>query len=745
MVLCYAETHAQSPSEEDLVSTLRKYSKVDTIKLKLYDQVFRYYGSRHQYEPMELYLDSVRMLATKLNLKNKLYDAQFKAALFYHTTTRYSEALSHYQEAYTIAYTSNHTFNMARVLLNTGAIYMDSKDYVKALEKNQQAIPLYEKLGMKREVGSCYMNIAEVFVDLNQIDKAFPYLTLALGLFGQDSPNSRGIAVANEAMGIAFMKANDQDLINFGVVPSQRFNHALEYFKKALPIALIQDDPALEASINANIGELYGLLGDHAKAKLHFERVMDLDQKHDYYVSSSKNKIRYAEYFFLQKKYDAGLQMARSAVGIAHQYKIPGTLQNAYALISKIHEHTGKYDSAFLYFQQYVVIKDSLFNAEKEREITRKQLVLDFEIKEKEYRYNRQLLDNELKQQVLLAATQKGQLELAKKQKDLQQLLFLQQRTKLQNEASLQAAAFQQQKDRSDFERKFTQEQMATQKLELQYNRNLNLFFLISVLLLLAGGGIIYFKERKTKKLNDTISIQKKELEDLVQVKNKVMGVLGHDMRMPINSLLSFTQLLDQENISQEKLKSYTGYLKNTLGYTQNMMDNLLRWATSQMDGFKPDLTLIELSDITEQVLYTLTDPLQQKNITIQNSITKGAYVLADKEMLTSVIRNLLVNAIKFSHKQGVIYIDSLQVKNDQLLKIKDEGVGMDAEKVASINHENGQFVKVSNGTGQEKGNGLGLILCKSFVQMMNGLMTVSSKVNGGTTFTVKLPSGKHI
>lgn len=78
-------------------------------------------------------------------------------------------------------------------------------------------------------------------------------------------------------------------------------------------------------------------------------------------------------------------------------------------------------------------------------------------------------------------------------------------------------------------------------------------------------------------------------------------------------------------------------------------------------------------------------------------------------------------------------------------MKIKDEGVGMDAEKVASINHENGQFVKVSNGTGQEKGNGLGLILCKSFVQMMNGLMTVSSKVNGGTTFTVKLPSGKHI
>lgn len=734
MGLCHAKVHAQYPSEADLINALRKYPKTDSIKLKLYDEVFRYYGSHQQYDPMELYLDSVRILSTKLNLKNKLYDAQYRAALFYHSKTRYSEALAHYQESYAIADASNNTYGMARVLLNTGSIYMDSKDYVKALEKNQQAIPLYEKLGMKREVGSCYMNIAEVFTDLNQIDKAFPYLNLALGLFVQDSPNSRGVAVVNEAMGIAFMKANDQDLINFGVVPSQRFNHALEYFKKALPIAFIQDDPALAASINANIGELYGLLGDYTKAKQHFETVMNLDQKHDYYVSSSKNKIRYAEYFFLQKNYTAGLQMARSAVRIAHQYKIPGTLQKAYALISRIHEHTGKYDSAFLYFQQYVVIKDSLFNAEKEREITRKQLILDFEVKEKEYRYNRRLLDNELKQQVLLAATQRDQLALAKKEKDVQQLLFLQQRTKLQNEAGLQAAAFQQQKDKSDYDRAIAKKQIDNQQLELRFNKYLNLFFLISVIVLLIVGTIIFYSQRKAKKLNLIISEQKNSLQELLVVKDQLLGTISHDMRTPINSLMAFTYLLDNQTLSQEKLRIYTAQLKNTLGYTQELLDNLLKWASTQMKGFSPQPIQLQLNEVIQQVLSGFSDSILQKQLQIQQNIDIDVDVVADKEMLLCVIRNLISNAVKFSYQNGTIRIHAAKDSSGSYLIIQDEGIGIAADKLKYINDPVAKVVNSSLGTSQEKGNGLGVLLCKSFVHLMKWSIHFNSSLGHGTS-----------
>lgn len=741
LILSDIKISAQPHSEDYLISTLRQYPKSDTVKLNLYDQLFKYYGGRHQFDLMELYLDSVRILSVKQNLKNKLYDAQYRAALFYHSKTLYSEALAHYQESYAIADATNNTYGMARVLLNTGAIYMDSKDYVKALEKNQQAIPLYEKLGMKREVGSCYMNIAEVYMDLNQIDKAFPYLNLALGLFVENGPNSRGVGVVNEAMGIAFMKATDKDLISFGVLPSQRYNRALEYFKKALPIAFIEDDPALAASINANIGEVYGLLGDHTKAKEYFETVMNLDQKHNYYVSSSKNKTRYAQYFFSQKNYTAGLQMARAAVSIADQYKIPGNLQNAYELISKIYEQTGKYDSALLYFRQYVVIKDSLFNTEKEREITRKQLVLDFEVKEKEYRYNRQLLDNELKQQVLLASTQRDQLELAKKEKDVQQLLFLQQRTKLQNEASLQAAAFQQQKDKSDYDRAIAQKQIDNQQLELKFNKYLNLFFLISVIVLLIGGAIIFYNQRKTKKLNLIISEQKNSLQELLHVKDQLLGTISHDMRTPINSLMAFTYLLDNQTLSQDKLRTYTAQLKNTLGYTQELLDNLLKWASTQMKGFSPQLTELSLHEMIQQVLSGFSDGFSQKKIQIQQDIDVNIKVLADKEMLLCVIRNLISNAIKFSYEKGTIQIHTAKDSKGSYLIIQDDGIGIASDKLKYINDPVAKMVNSSLGTSQEKGNGLGLLLCKSFIHLMKGSIHFNSSLGHGTSARIVFES----
>ena len=741
LMFSHVTVQAQPQSEEYLINALRKYSKADTVKLNLYDQVFRYYGSRQQFDPMELYLDSVQMLSTKLNLKSKLFDTEFKAALFYHGTTRYSEALSHYQDAYQIADATNNTLNMARVLLNTGAIYMDSKDYVKALEKNQQAIPLYEKLGMKGEVGSCYMNIAEVYMDLNQIDKAFRYLNLALGLFVENGPNSRGVGVASEAMGIAFLKANDKDLINFGVLPSQRYNHALEYFKKALPIAFVHEDPALAASINANIGEVYGLLGDHTKARQHFETVMNLDQTHNYYVSSSKNKIRYAQYFLSQKKYDAGLQMAHAAVGIAFRYKMPGTLQNAYELISKIYEQSGNYDSAFLYFQQYVVIKDSLFNAEKEKEITRKQLVLDFEIKEKEYRYNRQLLDNELKQQVLLAATQRDQLELAKKEKDVQQLIFLQQRTKLQNEASLQAAAFQQQKDKSDYAQAIAKEQIDNQQLELRFNKYLNLFFLVSVIVLLIGGTIIFYSQRKAKKLNLIISEQKDSLQELLHVKDQLLGTISHDMRTPINSLMAFTYLLDNQTLSQEKLRTYIAQLKNTLGYTQELLDNLLKWASTQMKGFSPQLVQLQLHEVMQLALSGFSDSISQKKLQVQQDMDMDVTVWADKEMLLCVIRNLISNAIKFSYENGTIRIRTAKDGKGSYLIIQDEGIGIAVDKLKYINDPVAKMVNSSLGTSQEKGNGLGVLLCKSFVHLMKGSIHFTSSQGHGTSARIDFES----
>jgi signal transduction histidine kinase/Tfp pilus assembly protein PilF len=744
--ICFSVfVQAQQKRLDSLIRVNLSYKAQDSLKVIHYRNIFRQYGSMRNYPMAMLYVDSAAVLAERIKKYPLLVDLYERAGRLFHGTSQYFEALSYYQKAYETSLKYNYARGEAGILLNIGALYMDVKDYAKSLETLQQAIRLNEKLGLMGNVVSSYTNIALVYIELNQIVEALPYLKKALTSFEAEDPKGRGVAVASQALATAYMKATEKELGIMGIPPAKRYSLALDALNKALPIAFDVDDLPSAATINADMADIYEASGEKEKARIYFQRAIEIDQKHETEAVTADNLLRIGMHYLRAKDRLNGWLAVQKGVRLAESCKSLATLRTGYEQLSRFYEEENNFDSALAYYKKFIVVRDDIYGAEKEKEITTKQLALNFELKERDYRYSKQLVDNELKEQILLAERRKNALELAEKEKSVQRLLFLQQRAKLETDARFQATAFQQQKDKLAYEQAISKKQIDNQTLEIRFNRYLNLFFLASVIGLIIGGTIIFFNQRKTKKLNQIISEQKDSLQELVQVKDQLLGTISHDMRTPINSLISFTHLLEKDNISQDRLKLYTAQLKSTLGYTQELMDNLLKWAMSQMHGFKPELVSIELSGITEQVLYTLTDHLKQKDITIQNSITQGVYVMADRDMLSTIIRNLLMNAIKFSHKNGRIQLASFQEMNNQFLTIRDEGIGMDAEKVSAINYANGMFVKISAGTGQEKGNGLGLILCKSFIQMMNGRMTVTSSVNNGATFTVMLPLGNDI
>jgi len=690
-----------------------------------------------------LYIDSASSLARQLKLNYALWDVYERAGRLHHGRSRYAEALGYYQQAYDVSLKMQNIRRQAGALLNTGALYLDIKDYAKSLEKHQASLALYEQINHLDGINSSIMNIGLIYLDLNQIEKALLYMKRALAAFEKEDPEGRGIAVAQQAIALAYMRASDAELKKMNIGSTERYILALAGLNKALPIAFKEDDQGLASNILADMGEIYDRMGDAAKAIAVLKRAMNIDLSHEEYIVTAENFYKTGLHYVKWKDDQTGLQYFRSAITVAEKYHALGTLKQVYEQMSYLYERKGSFDSSLVFYRKHIVIRDSLYGEEKEKEITRQQLRIDLDIKDKDFRYSKQLLDNELKQQVLLAARRKDQLELTEKEKSVQRLLFLQEQSKLENEARQQSVVFQQQQDRSRFEKAIAQKQISNQYLQLQYNRNLNLIFLAAVLFLLGAAGIIYYNQRKTKKLNGIISEQKKELEELVIVKDQVLGTLSHDMRTPINSLISFTHLLENNTISQDKMKLYAGQLKNTLGYTQGLMDNLLKWATSQMHGFMPNFGAVDLKSITEQVLHTQADAVAQKELVIQNNISSGVNVLADREMLASVIRNVLSNAIKFSHRNGTIHIDSVMADKTVKFIITDHGIGIEADKVALINDAVSRSVKSSNGTSQEKGNGLGLILCKSFVTMMNGKMEVSSRIKEGTVFTVQLPIAK--
>lgn len=732
--------HAQQKRLDSLIQVNRSYKVQDSLKVIHYRNVFRQYGTMRNYPMAMLYIDSSVMLAERLRKYPLMVDLYERAGRLFHGTSQYFEALSYYQKAYETAQKYNYILGEAAILLNIGALYMDIKDYVKSLATLQLAIKQNENLGVMDNVVSSYMNIALVYIELNQIVQALPYLTKALTAFEADDPKGRGVAIASQALATAYMKATEKELKIMGITPDKRYSLALAALNKALPIAFAVDDLPSAATINADIADIYEASGDKEKARVYFKKAIEIDQQHETEAVTADNLLRIGMHYLRTKDRLNGFLSLQRGIRLAEACKSLATLRTGYEQLSRYYEEENNFDSALVSYKKFILIRDSIYGAEKEKEISLRQLSLNYELKERDYKYSKQLVDNELKEQVLLAEQRKNQLALAEKEKSVQRLLFLQQQAKLENEARFQATSFQRQKDKSDYEQALAKEQIDNQKLEIRFNKYLNLFFLISVIVLLIGGTIIFFSQRKTKKLNQIISEQKNSLQELVHVKDQLLGTISHDMRTPINSLMAFTYLLDKQEITQDKLKQYTSQLKNTLGYTQELLDNLLKWATTQMKGFMPVPVSINLAEVVDQVLSSFSDAIAQKQLVITNNIHEKTLVLADKEMLFCVIRNLISNAIKFSYSNKVIQFNVTEDKVFQILSIKDEGIGISKEKLAVMNDVAAQVINSSRGTSQEKGNGLGVLLCKSFVELMKGKLYFFSEPGKGTEIKVSLP-----
>jgi signal transduction histidine kinase len=174
--------------------------------------------------------------------------------------------------------------------------------------------------------------------------------------------------------------------------------------------------------------------------------------------------------------------------------------------------------------------------------------------------------------------------------------------------------------------------------------------------------------------------------------------------------------------------------VKNLLG----LLDNLLHWSRSQTGTMEYNPTEIHLKELINENINLLTGHAQSKGITVENHVPEQLYIKADMNMLQVVFRNLLSNAVKFTRKGGQIFVETIATDSGIEIAVKDNGVGMSPEKIEKLFNIGSRHI--SNGTAQEKGNGLGLVLCKEFVEKNKGTISVESQPGKGTAFIVSLP-----
>lgn len=241
------------------------------------------------------------------------------------------------------------------------------------------------------------------------------------------------------------------------------------------------------------------------------------------------------------------------------------------------------------------------------------------------------------------------------------------------------------------------------------------------------------------KNQSDQLQQQAEELDELNSLKNKLFSVISHDLKAPMYALRNLFDNIHSQDMPADEIKALIPDVKKDLNYTVSLMENLLQWAKSQMQSHTVKPQLINISDIIDEVMHLLHLQAEAKRITITKRSEGPVYAWADYDMINLVIRNLVSNAIKFTPQGGHICIGSNEQPSFAEIYVKDSGKGMSSRDVKKINaHE----FFTTNGTAQEQGTGLGLMLCKEFLAKNDGCLRIESEPGRGSTFSFTLPLG---
>lgn len=244
----------------------------------------------------------------------------------------------------------------------------------------------------------------------------------------------------------------------------------------------------------------------------------------------------------------------------------------------------------------------------------------------------------------------------------------------------------------------------------------------------------------ESKKAEIALEESKKQLIELNANKDKFFSIIAHDLRSPFNSILGFSDIM----VEQVKKKDYVGVekyaaiIQNSSQHAMKLLLNLFEWAQLQTRRLVLNPEYFEMVSLVNEVAELTGISAQQKNISISSNLPHNATVFADKSMISTVLRNLVSNAIKFTHLGGKIVITVEQKKKELIISVSDTGIGISNEVLEKLFLLNETVSML--GTNNEKGTGLGLILCKEFVEKNKGKIWVESEVGKGSVFYFTLP-----
>ncbi len=280
---------------------------------------------------------------------------------------------------------------------------------------------------------------------------------------------------------------------------------------------------------------------------------------------------------------------------------------------------------------------------------------------------------------------------------------------------------------------------LENEKLEgdVKYQKHLAWGITTLCLVLLAGVIMMFVSGKKRKKLLTQVQDQHEELNDHNQFNTRIISILSHDFRSPINSLNSITTMAKAKILTNEEFKEVIGEIDEQLEATSSYIGDLLYWAKSRISGVEGKVSKFELEGNLQQISQSLRLISKEKEIGIVSNIEKGMMIETEETLINIVLRNLLHNALKFSPSKSRIEVSAKKVSKGWELFIRDFGVGMTKEELGRLFTSEKTSTQ---GTQSEQGSGMGLVLCRDLMRALGGNLSAESKKGVGTTMFLFIP-----
>lgn len=502
------------------------------------------------------------------------------------------------------------------------------------------------------------------------------------------------------------------------------FSKSIEYNLRALSLYEESSDKFRALVGYDNIGNIYLRQNNPIKAKEYFTKSLVLygEMKNNTGIASTLLQLGTIEQ--AGDKHDQALQLFQRSLAISKKLKSQPLVVSALNAMGKSYTALRLYPKAIECFRKAIALaKESDMKIELEESYQGLASVYKL-TKEKEKATTFSTLSKELKDSIYNDSSLKkltDQLLVYESEKKNQQIELLN-------------------KEQQIRESELTREREIRNLFTIA-SSIMGLLFIVLVVFTVQNRRFAKSLQKQQAELlekNANILEQKEKLDQLNTVKDRFFSIISHDLRNNLTTMKLYFDLISNKDYEPQDNSEISKQIAGSVENTIDLLENLLVWASTQIKGVPIHIQKLNVHTLAQENINLLSGTAHHKNITLQNMVSEDALAYGDIDMINLVLRNLITNAIKFTGDNGLIMLSSYNNDTHRIVAVRDNGIGISADNIGKLFNQH--LHPTTKGTANEKGTGLGLILCKDFISRNGGEIWVESSKNEGTTFYFSLP-----